>query len=99
MRDPRASAWFRMRHVLPRRLRERVFEPAYYDLFADSAIQNTPRPTLGLRVVWTTVECLGIGISSVLIHRRRPTRATWLILGFIIVATLFVLIRPNYEAT
>ena len=85
MHDRTPESWSRLGHLLPRRVRERVFEPAYNDLFADGAHR---RSGFALRVLLMTADCARVGLAAVLVRRGRPTRAGWavLLLGSISVA-------------
>ncbi len=101
--DPGASFWFRVGRILPRGIRERVFEPAYYDLVAnlltktDGAQSGRMPPRFGLLVVWTTLECVGLGVSGIFVHKGKPTRTTWFLLGLFSLAILLLISRAGYE--
>ena len=61
-----------MSRLLPRELRERVFEPALADLLASEAgASRTPRWRLARLVL--VLECFRLSIPQLLWRRRRPT--------------------------
>jgi hypothetical protein len=83
--------------VLPRQLRERVFEPAYHDLLAESGRE---RPGLGWRVVWLAMDCVRLGLVDTVVRERRPTPVGWaLILGAVVTTALatFSALTANYH--
>ncbi len=85
MPDQAPKSWSRLGRLLPRDVRERIFEPAFHDLFADGAHR---RSGFALRVLLMTADCARVGMAAVLFRRGRPTRAGWavLLLGSISVA-------------
>ena len=77
MRDRAPRRWGNLGRLLPRGVRERIFEPAYHDLFADGAHR---RSGFAWRVLLMTVDCARVGVTSLLVRRGRPTRAGWALL-------------------
>ena len=93
-RPPRAG-WIRLGRLLPREIRERIFEPAYADLlrrWLDERDQR--RGWFGLRVLATYAGCLPIAAPRLFVRRGRLTvfaRVTILATGTLVVG--FVALR------
>ena len=87
----RSLRW--LARLLPREVRERVFEPALADLRLDESAagrRRWARLMLGL-------ECLRIGLPQHLWRRRRPTRAA-LVLGATAIVVALAVSRLHYAA-
>jgi hypothetical protein len=62
-----------MSYVLPREIRERIFEPALDDVWMREASEPRPRHRVFDRVV-LVFECSRLGMMHLMWQRRRPTR-------------------------
>ena len=71
---PTISRWRRLGRLLPRDVRERVFEPAFADLTYGWLTAADPRVPFGIRAVGTFVGCARIAIPRVIVRDRRLTR-------------------------
>jgi hypothetical protein len=80
--------------ILPRELRERVFEPALADLHVSEA-GSPPTPRRRLARLVLVLECTRLSIPRLLWRRRRPTR---LAIGMLVMLMLFRLLvaRQGY---
>ena len=74
-RAPPTERWRVLGRLLPREVRERIFEPAFSDLRvawlrSGGASRHLP---FGLHVVGTYVGCFGIAIPRMFVHEGRLT--------------------------
>ncbi len=84
---PDHEATPRIARVLPRRVRERVFLPAYYDLLMEQEAGGIRGPTPRARVLGLIAESLRVGGVDWLIRDRRLVRAgrTVLSIGLVLI--------------
>ena len=68
------SRWRWLGRLLPRDVRERVFEPAFADLTHEWLTAADRRVPFGVRAVATLLGCLRIAIPRVIVRDRRLTR-------------------------
>ena len=75
--------------MLPRALRERVFEPAYYDLLATLPSHKSPAsPLVHLRTVGLVLDTLRVGSPRLAWHSFRRSRRLQVALGIILLAVV-----------
>jgi hypothetical protein len=90
------SRWLRLGRLLPRSVRERVFEPAYADLLHRHLTRGGSRVPFALQVIATGLACLPVSVRWSLFRRRvlvRLTRvAAYSAVTLIVVATLLQLL-------
>lgn len=68
------SRWRWLGRLLPRDVRERVFEPAFADLTYGWLTAADRRVPFGVRAVGTFMGCIRIAIPRVIVRHRRLTR-------------------------
>ena len=75
--------------VLPRALRERVFEPAYYDLLATlPPHRSAASPSVHLHTVGLVLDTLRVGSPRLAWHSFRRSRRLQVALGIIVLAAV-----------
>ena len=75
--------------MLPRALRERVFEPAYYDLLATLPPHTSAAsPLVHLRTVGLVLDTLRVGSPRLAWHSFRRSRRLQVALGIILLAVV-----------
>lgn len=90
------SPWFRLGRLLPTALRQRVFEPAYFDLLAEHQRGGHRPKRLGLKVLVLALDAYRVGGPSLLWDLRRASRkAQVLVLLLIIVVALTAFMITN----
>lgn len=102
MRDGRnpIEHWRRIGRILPRDVRERIFEPAFYDVVRVWLGERGARGRvpLGVRVLWTVLGCVRIALPGLVVSRGRLTRLgrfAWITaVGASILVTLLIVLRP-----
>ena len=82
-------------HMLPREIRERIFEPALDDVWMREAANPNSRHRVFDRVV-LVLECSRLGMTHLVWQRRRPTRLVLAAGAAIALAMLFIA-RMNYR--
>jgi hypothetical protein len=83
-------------HVLPRVLRERVFEPAYYDLLATlPPHRSTNSAWMRLRTLGLVLDTLRVGSPRLAWHSFRRSRRLQVIIGIILLAMVGYLISQG----
>lgn len=92
--------WRRIGRILPRDVRERIFEPAFYDVaraWLGDRDARGPVP-FGVRVLWTMLGCVPIALPRLVVHRGRLTKlgrfAGLAAVGASILVTLLIVLRP-----
>jgi hypothetical protein len=88
-----------MSHMLPREIRERIFEPALDDVWMREASNPSPRDRVFDRVfdrVVLVLECSRLGMTHLVWRRRRPTRLV-LAAGAAIALAMLLIARINYR--
>lgn len=79
--------------VLPRTLRERVFEPAYYDLLATLPPDRSAHsPLVQLRTFGLVLDTLRVGSPRLAWHSFRRSRRMQVALGIILLAVVGYLV-------
>ena len=68
------SRWRWLGRLLPRDVRERVFEPAFADLTYGWLTTAERRVPFGVRALGTFMGCISIAIPRVIVRERRLTR-------------------------
>lgn len=92
-----------MGRLLPREIRDRVFEPAFSDLLHSWLTEPDDRRTpFGMRVVATLVGCVPIAARHLLVRAGRLTRlgrvTVWgTAIGASVVLLLLTVIRPYLD--
>jgi hypothetical protein len=80
--------------ILPRKLRERVFEPAYYDLLATHPITAASgSPLFGLRVLGLALDTLRVGSFRLAWATFRRSRRLQVAVTVAVLAAVGFLIR------
>ena len=75
--------------ILPRTLRERVFEPAYYDLLATlPPHMSAASPLIHLRAFGLVLDTLRVGSPQLAWHSFRRSRRLQVALGIILLAVV-----------
>jgi hypothetical protein len=82
-------------HILPREIRERIFDPALDDVWMREASDPSRRHRMFDRVV-LVLECARLGATHLVWQRRRPTRLVLAASAAIALATLLIA-RINYR--
>lgn len=93
--------WFKLGRLLPAVLRHRVFEPAYFDLLAESQRPGAGRRRLGFKVFVLALEAYRVGGPGVLWDVRRTSRTARVIFALLLVAfalTAFMIAGYQYPA-
>jgi len=86
--------------ILPRVLRERVFEPAYYDLLATLPPHTSvASPLVHLRAFGLVLDTLRVGSPRLAWHSFRRSRRLQVALGIIVLAVVgyFVSQSGSYD--
>ena len=96
--SPIATPWLRLGCVLPRRLRERVFEPAYFDLLSDH-VRRPRRTMLGLRVALLLLETGRVAWPDAILHawRVRGVRVAVTVTACALAALVFLAQLYQYQ--
>jgi hypothetical protein len=75
--------------ILPKTLRERVFEPAYYDLLATLPPHTSAAsPSVHLRTFGLVLDTLRVGSPRLAWHSFRRSRRLQVALGIIVLAVV-----------
>lgn len=99
VRRPRPTRWSWLGRLLPRDVRERIFEPAFADLLR-AHLQSSERAALpfGVRAIAHYVRCLPIALPGLFYARGRVTRLGRVCLaGLSAVALVVVLVANLYR--
>ena len=95
-RAPDPGRWLALGRLLPRDVRERIFEPAFGDLLHTwmSAGPHRGSVPFGVRVLGTWIGCFPIVLPRVFVRRGRLTRFSRALLwgGAAVVALTIVLV-------
>ena len=84
-----AGSWARLGRLLPRRLRSRVFEPAYFDLLAERSYGSGLG--FGFRVLGLALDSYRVG-GPHLVWEAARSRKTRILLAVMAAAIVVVLI-------
>lgn len=95
------ARWLRLGRLLPREVRERVFEPAFYDVVR-TWLQSGPGSRgipFGARALWTALRCGPIALPRAFFNHGRLTKLSRIAIGIAAVGTsvllaLLVALRP-----
>jgi hypothetical protein len=97
------TPWLRIGRLLPASLRERVFEPAYFDLVAHRCRTNRGFDHLGLRALMLVLDAYRVGAPSLLWelrHASRRVRLAVMLVVFVLAVAAFMITQYTYpEAT
>ena len=74
--------------LLPRRLREYVFEPACYDLVCETLERRRNVRLLAPRLVGVLLHVAAVNFPRVLVEDRRPSRLALFLGGFVAIIFL-----------
>ncbi len=92
------SPWFKLGRLLPAPLRQRVFEPAYFDLLAEHQRRGRSHKRFGLKVFVLALDAYRVGGPSLLWDLRGVSRkAQVLVLLLVIVVALTAFMMTNYS--
>ena len=91
------SPWFRLGRLLPTVLRQRVFEPAYFDLLAEHHRRGSGRKRLGLQVFVLALDAYRVGGPSLLWDLRRTSRKAPVLVLLLVIVALTALMITNYQ--
>ncbi len=89
------SRWRWLGRLLPRDVRERVFEPAFADLTYGWLTAADGRVPFGVRAVGTFLGCARIAIPRVIVRDRRLTRFGKVVVWGGAVVLLLMLVVAN----
>ncbi len=84
-----AGSWARLGRLLPRRLRSRVFEPAYFDLLAER--KHRSGLWFGFRVLGLALDSYRVGGPHLVWEAARSRKAR-ILLGVTVAAIVALLI-------
>lgn len=95
------ARWRQLGRVLPPDVRERVFEPAFYDAVR-TWLQHRPgrgRMPLGAYALWTALRCAPIALPRFFISQGRLTKLSRIAIAIAAIGTplllaLLVVLRP-----
>ncbi len=91
------SPWFKFGRLLPTVLRQRVFEPAYFDLLAEHHRRRSGRKRLGLQVFVLALDAYRVGGPSLLWDLRRTSRKAPVLVLLLVIVALTALMITNYQ--
>ncbi len=93
------SPWLKLGRLLPTALRQRVFEPAYFDLLAEHQRRGRGLKRLGLKVFVLALDVYRVGGPSLLWDLRGASRKTHVfvvLLIVLVVLTAFMMTNYSY---
>lgn len=100
----RIERWRLLGRLLPGEVRERVFDPAFYDLLYTwlTRPSDQGRPaSFAARAIGTYVRCIPVSVPKLFFRRGRLTRlgavAAWALPALLVVAFLVVRMSEMYR--
>ena len=93
--------WSALGKLLPRDVRERIFEPAFGDLARSWLTAGRPAGTVpfGLQVLGTFLRCFPIALPRLFFRGGRLTRVGWFSAWAVAVLATVVLVITNLTKT
>lgn len=96
--EPSGNPWLKLGRILPRTLRERVFEPAYFDLLAERSRAVRGHRRLGFRVLVLAFEAYRVGAPGLVWSFRRASRKVqFAVMLLVLVLAVTVFMVTTYE--
>jgi len=95
-----AARWRGLGRILPREVRERIYEPAFSDLLYRWLTQSAPqRLPFGMYALATVLGCARIAVPRMFIRNGAPTRLTRVFVVLLLAVAVAVVILQRITRT